>query len=356
MDGVTLFMPGPWADSKYEAADIYTTKIGGLPDFPFQFSGEKQVLLECSTCGGNLCLLAQVYAPISSKSSSINERVIYIFGCLVPQCESLLWRALRVQKISSEEVGPTTNSSSVSDNNWKKDLWSFDIDEEEDVEDIDLEELSRALSEAAKLTTNGKRQSNGGEFSKKPLHISQPARSVDDKVPVMPCFYTYTQEEKLSKKNISETSKSPILSIQDCENNSDNEETYDEENYEYDKALNADRTYLKFKKRMDAYPEQCLRYSYGGKPLLASAETGEPGNCKLCGEKRHYEMQVMPPLIFFLHEAADSEQRLSLDKFNWMTLLVYTCSRSCWESASCQVNGGTKDWIVAEEAVIVQYE
>lgn len=31
MDGVILGMPGPWAESNYEAADIYTTKIGGVP-------------------------------------------------------------------------------------------------------------------------------------------------------------------------------------------------------------------------------------------------------------------------------------------------------------------------------------
>ncbi|GER42962.1 programmed cell death protein 2-like [Striga asiatica] len=90
MDGVVLGMPGPWADSSYERADIYTTKIGGIPDWPIPIVKQKKSLLECNTCGIDLCLLAQVYAPISSESLAINERIIYVFGCLAPHCESPL--------------------------------------------------------------------------------------------------------------------------------------------------------------------------------------------------------------------------------------------------------------------------
>ncbi|KAL8474994.1 hypothetical protein ACS0TY_031427 [Phlomoides rotata] len=362
MGGVILGMPGPWAESNYEAADIYTTKIGGLPDWPFPIAKEKQDLLECSTCGSNLCLLLQVYAPISSKSLAIDERVIYVFCCMVPECESLLWRALRVQKVSSnEEVQKPESSPSISNNNWQEDLWSFDNKEEDGCEtddDIDLEELSKALSEAANLTSSGKKQRSDAKCSRKSLPTGQSARSVDDKIPVMPCFYIHTQEEKLSKKATSERSKYTLTSIQEFESDSEGNsivETYEEESYEYDRALNADRTYLKFKKRMDAYPEQCFRYSHGGKPLLASEEMGDPGMCRLCGGPRHFEMQLMPPMIYFLQEEADEQQRVSLEKFNLMTLLVYTCSTNCAD-LSHQVKSGSEGWIVAEETIVIQHE
>jgi len=58
----------------------------------------------------------------------------------------------------------------------------------------------------------------------------------------------------------------------------------------------------------------------------------------------------MPPLIYFLHEGVvDKGIKQSLDNWDWMTLIVYTCSKSCANA----VNG---DWVVTEECVAVQYE
>lgn len=98
MREVILGLPGPWADDYLEAADHYTSKIGGLPDWPFPKSSLNYDRLKCRTCRSDLCLVSQVYAPISSRVSTIEERVIFVFGCTDALCGRNLTN-MRKQKL-----------------------------------------------------------------------------------------------------------------------------------------------------------------------------------------------------------------------------------------------------------------
>ncbi|XP_050204355.1 uncharacterized protein LOC126654511 [Mercurialis annua] len=368
---VLLGMPGPWADDNREPSDYYTTKIGGLPDWPFPPEslgtvGSDYNLVNCSVCGSKLCLFAQVYAPISTNSSlKIEDRLLMVFGCLGSECRSnpLSWRALRLQKLDDEGDQPTTpekvdtvtTTPSVSDSktNWLK---AFDDDESD--EDFDLQALSTALSEAGSLVSCSKKsqKNNQLEFVASSSPLSARTRTVDIDSPVVPCFYIYTQVESSSRDVSSMCSNYTTLSIKEeqRDDGEEEQEVWAKEAYEYDKALTADRTYLKFKKKLDAAPEQCFRYLYGGQPLLPIQELEDPGQCKLCGSLRHYEMQLMPPLIYFLQGAADDCQKQALENWNWMTVIVFTCTKSCSNPSDQEnKNGG---WTVAEEAVVVQLE
>ncbi|CAA6665134.1 unnamed protein product [Spirodela intermedia] len=306
---VVLGMPGPWAEDNHEVADHYTTKIGGVPDWPTLDINPDMV--KCRLCGERLYLVAQVYSPISSGSSKVEDRTIYVLGCPRPKCASSCdgWRTLRVQKARSESQSRariqdgklpdeqlTSTSSSVND--W----WATgDASDEE----MDLMKLSQAISEASSLVHCTKKQ-NEPIFSEVVPKMKPICN--DSSIHVLPCFYLYEEEEKFSDRINNIHQQCSSLSIKDSPSlpaDFPDEERWEAESYEYDRALGADRTYLKFKKRLEAHPEQCI------------------SSCEICGAQRHYEMQLMPPLLFFLQQAAD-------------------------DRGDC--------WAVAEESTVVQWE
>ena len=59
-------------------------------------------------------------------------------------------------------------------------------------------------------------------------------------------------------------------------------------------SVKEDKCFLKFKDRIQGYPEQVLRYKKEEDPLWVSdgnMPTSIP-NCELCGSKRRFEFQV----------------------------------------------------------------
>ncbi|KAH0455244.1 hypothetical protein IEQ34_015276 [Dendrobium chrysotoxum] len=278
MTGVVLGMPGPWAENFMEKADHYTTKIGGLP----------------------------VYAPIKMPKSNVEERVIYVFGCLTSKCGSspnkvCSWRALRIQKCTSEKLlndifqdsipskicnGDEKNLCSVNYISVEVDLVSDNGESiEEEYDDLDFGELARELSEAFSQASHSKKQKGSSilEATTKSVQSRPTLNDINSGIPAVPCFYIYPQEDQSFGEVTALCANYAALSVKqedDSSNDQKEEEVWEGEGYEYDKALGADRTFLKFKKRMDAYPEQCFRYA---NPKDLSAGTYR---MRLIGEKR----------------------------------------------------------------------
>ncbi|KAK8934795.1 hypothetical protein KSP39_PZI015150 [Platanthera zijinensis] len=370
MERVILGMPGQWAQNFLESSDHYTTKIGGLPDWPISEMFIKSDLLKCVLCGERLCLIAQIYAPISTEKSNIDERVIYLFGCMIPKCGShaKCWRALRVQQCNSgplydnhHDSKPSTNCNGegklfVSPNGVSFEENSVCGSEEvtqEAYDDLDFDELARELSEVSFQVVQSKKakSSLSLEVNKKIMQPKQTVNKINYSIPVVPCFYIYPHEDRSVGDTIAVSANyDSLLTKQDDNSSKDNQnqEFWGGEEYEYDKAVGVDRTFLKFKKRMDACPEQCFRYSYGGNPLLVKPELKEPSPCNLCGSPRQFEMQLMPPLLYFLLEGSDGLSVRLPEEWNWMTILVYTCSSSCCQGSPANT------WAVAEEEIIIQ--
>jgi len=82
-----------------------------------------------------------------------------------------------------------------------------------------------------------------------------------------------------------------------------------------------DYIFRAFQKRLSRSPDQCIRYSYQGKPLwITLRKPTEIPNCQ-CGAKRVYEFSLMPPLLYHL--------KLKINELDFGVAAVYTCQQCC---------------------------
>lgn len=100
------------------------------------------------------------------------------------------------------------------------------------------------------------------------------------------------------------------------------------EKYEKTKARHGDAAFSRFMKKISLFPQQILRYCRGGRPLFISeppcnvAQTVSA--CGTCGASRTFELQLMPALVSLLQTRDGGSQ------VEFGTVLVYTCTNSCW--------------------------
>ena len=70
------------------------------------------------------------------------------------------------------------------------------------------------------------------------------------------------------------------------------------------------------------------RYQWNGTPLLVTdGMLPAPPACQHCGAARVFELQLMPPLVYLLKTSSDVA-------IEFGTVIVYTCSKSCWHVGS----------------------
>eukprot|EP00850_Spirogloea_muscicola_P007261 SM000036S13305 [mRNA] locus=s36:562368:565417:+ [translate_table: standard] len=176
----------------------------------------------------------------------------------------------------------------------------------------------------------------------------------------LPCFYIYSVTEPAAKSSVS--ASSDCLEARAARGGLGKEEeapgeAWEGEVYVHDQALSADRVYLKFKKRVDRSPEQCLRYAFRGEPVWPGAQAvPPPPSCPSCGAPRVFELQLMPPLVYFLEEAMLTTEAIGPKSWNWSTLAVFTCSQSCIDIAKKLDSRGGLDWYAMEELILMQSE
>ncbi|XP_012252253.2 programmed cell death protein 2-like [Athalia rosae] len=116
------------------------------------------------------------------------------------------------------------------------------------------------------------------------------------------------------------------------------------EKYEKGIPVHGDEMFHDFMSRLQMNPGQILRYSRDGNAaLLPYPIGGTVGRCKHCGEQMTFELQILPTIIPKLKLNTQQEQDFQIE---FGTVLIHTCSRSCWSSTDTY----------REEPVIVQAE
>ena len=135
------------------------------------------------------------------------------------------------------------------------------------------------------------------------------------------------------------------------------EEDWTGEAYEVGEAAHVDDAYLKFHKRLQRAPEQCMRYAAGGMPVIwPTRKPPTPKPCERCNKMRVCELQLTPALIRDVEDAlgmykgsrthlASEDELLAWD---WQTVCVFTCPDSCWNT-----NAGENDIEYVREQIEV---
>ncbi|CAB3235578.1 unnamed protein product [Arctia plantaginis] len=128
----------------------------------------------------------------------------------------------------------------------------------------------------------------------------------------------------------------------------------DDEPYEEATPLHGDKLFHAFLTRLRKNPGQILRYSREeppvlGAPLPSAAGTPEspsvPTVCARCGSRLTCELQLVPE---FAETLRLHPTNISLAHLHFLSVLVFTCSQSCWQSSDTLV----KEFIVFQPEVV----
>lgn len=347
-----------------------------------------------------MLLAVQIYAPLDG---SPNHRTLYQFCCLHPQCQSKNegWVCLRDEIVDTSTTFPSSNLQPTTTT--LTTTWIDDADDwgDEDMEGVTPDEQGKLEPQATvsdlqsglgslKIQTVDPKPAKSA--SSKSLdtcdHVTIPSAEVesgDDSVmlddltqptvdirallapssaPIsdlsgleFSSFYLNVTEEhqaaiipdqkldQRAKELWEEYQRRENCDLKNLAKSSQTTPGRVDEAYEKVPPSHGDRVVHKFITQVQSCPEQLIRYNRGASnPLLLkqlAKEDAAFSKCRHCNAILVFEMQLMPHLSqrLTIGDSADDHQPVELG-----TVLVFTCSKSCWNGVS------------REEYLIVQSE
>ncbi|XP_029992453.1 programmed cell death protein 2-like [Sphaeramia orbicularis] len=328
-------------DTKRHQSTFLTNKVGGQSDVVPVVSRQ---FPRCIRCGAALAHVVQVYCPLEA---SPYHRNLHLYACVGAECSgrSECWRVLRSQCLETE-VAQTPSQpvpaqeAPLSATDWcdTADDWGME-EEQEDGWGGDAKSQNTPQQEAPET----KETQAAGEMDVssrlQDLHLG----GAPEDAPVFhPFFISVVEESDLGGE------EDDLAHAQDLLRDYERREGVavaelegseggggGEEKYEKTKARHGDAIFSRFMKIISLCPQQILRYCRGGKPLFISEPPSNMAHvvssCSSCGGSRTFELQLMPALVSLLQREGGGSSEAQLE---FGTVLVYTCTNSCWTTGS----------------------
>ncbi|XP_028405907.1 programmed cell death protein 2-like [Dendronephthya gigantea] len=346
-----------------------TNKFGGFPNW---MNEGPSVCPKCCLCEGQLPMVAQIYCPLENSSS---HRVLYIFACVKMSCwnKRESWKVLRCMLFIKDDVNKVKETAHEAEN---EDTWCEDADDWGEEEVIEKEEtitghlesltknldLNKTESLNNESSSVNKLQSTEAVVHERSNTFAQTAAQNSNRIRFIPYYITVLEEDLLvleagqltpSEKRLlaDYTAREGLPGVEEMMATTAADSQWGKEKYETSVAKHGDRIFQKFRKQISLCPEQCLRYSWDGEPLLMTSQgPGSIPSCNACGGKRVFELQLMPALVSLLRvetqdQGTNTRDNQDTDLYrNWSseciefgTVFVYTCSQGCWsEDERCR--------------------
>ncbi|XP_029952415.1 programmed cell death protein 2-like [Salarias fasciatus] len=332
-------------DPARHRSSFLTNKAGGVPDWQ---PGQRGLRPACRRCGAASALVVQVYCPVDRTPT---HRNLHLFACTAPACSGLseAWTALRSQGAAEDRPGRARGPADpgpgpgpepvprVTDWCDGADDWGLEEEEEEEEE----EAAGPAVKEEPERPAGSETDVSG---RLQDLQLEDRREDAAAAAVFRPLFISVVEEADLGVEDGALDHVQELLREYESREGAVQEEQQGgggggagggvQEEYEKAQARHGDRVFGGFMKRIAPCPQQILRYSHGGRPLFVSSPPAAASRlappCGSCGAARTFELQLMPALVSLLRRA----DRGGGGELEFGTVLVYTCSGSCWAPGS----------------------
>lgn len=294
---------------------MFPSKLGGKPAW---LDLEKLPTCEdltCNKCEDQLIFLCQVYAPYEDDENNFH-RTIFVFVCRNSACS---------QRNVNDNI-KAFRSHLRRENKF----YPFEAPAEKPDPDFDLRNYVSLCNVCGCFGTKHCGKCKKAVYCCREHQITDWKESHKDNcgannsalsTKLFPQFELVMEPEEIVEKAVDETEELQKFEEMEKDGKTGTMKDVPDKDLEQHAIVNDDKVFRKFKKRIDHYPDQVLRYERDGEPLWI-AEHPKPDsvpNCEYCGGPRRLEFQIMPQLLTVLGE----------HEIDWGVLCIYSCKISC---------------------------